>query len=311
LKNQHLSCIHALQKLARAKIDGAYPGSEAIEFFPGPLNPATVWLDIGTAGSIPLLLQSLLLPVMLGDGTVRLKIKGGTDTKWSIPIDYFVNLILPTFAELATVRIHQICRGFYPKGQGFLDVSITPRLKAHKSDDPDRLLDSVRSKAAPLNLALRSQLIDIQGVSAASQQLRGADVARRQAQGALKKIGGLCPLVIKEEYAKTASIGTVITLWANFLGTKGRLGADALGKRGVPSEKIGETAANKLLDFLNTAAAIDPHLADNIIPLLAIVGGGIRTSEITGHILSNMYVCEKFLNVRFTVDMQKNQITVK
>jgi RNA 3'-terminal phosphate cyclase len=53
---------------------------------------------------------------------------------------------------------------------------------------------------------------------------------------------------------------------------------------------------------------VDHHLADNLIPLLALLGGRMITSKITGHIHSNIYVCEKFLNVNFKIDEKKNEI---
>jgi len=43
---------------------------------------------------------------------------------------------------------------------------------------------------------------------------------------------------------------------------------------------------------------------------LALVGGEIKTDKITGHIRSNIYVCEKFLDVKFLINEEKNQITV-
>ncbi len=310
LKYQHLSCIQALEKLANARVDGAHLGSQAIEFFPGPVKPGVLSLDIGTAGSITLLLQSLLLPVVFAGGNVKLKLTGGTDTKWSIPMDYFEQVILPVFEELAIFRIQEVRRGYYPKGHGFLELSATPRINFHKTAGTDELISLIRAKVPSIRLTARSELLDIKGLSSASQQLKSSDVARRQAQGALRIIGDLCPVAIKEEYMQTASIGTVITLWAKFQDTKVRMGADALGEKGVPSEKIGEAAAARLLEFLNSDAVVDPHLADNIIPLLALIGGSMKTTKITGHILSNIYVCEKFLNVRFKVDAQKNLITV-
>jgi RNA 3'-terminal phosphate cyclase (ATP) len=79
--------------------------SDSVEFFPNRNYAATLSVDIGTAGSITLLLQSLLLPCMFADAPVRIKIKGGTDTRWSIPIDYFTNVILPFFNELASIEI--------------------------------------------------------------------------------------------------------------------------------------------------------------------------------------------------------------
>lgn len=310
LKHQHLACIRALQKLANARAVGVHLGSEMIEFFPGRVRPGLLSLNIGTAGSITLLLQSLMVPVIFADGTVRLKITGGTDTKWSIPMDYFVNVILPVFEIFSSVKIQRLRRGYYPKGQGFLELLITPRFNLQNTGNFAEFISLLRARVPSFSFTVRPALSEIRGVSAASQQLKRADVARRQAQGAVQRIAGLFPITIEEQYERTASIGTVITLWADFRDTTVRIGSDALGEKGVRSEKIGEAAAVKLLDFLNSDAAVDPHLADNMIPLLALVGGSIKTTEITGHILSNIYVCEKFLDVRFSVDDEKNQLTV-
>jgi RNA 3'-terminal phosphate cyclase len=64
LKRQHISCIDALVQLANARVDGARPGSICLDFFPGTICGQSIFIDIGTAGSITLLLQSLLLPSM-------------------------------------------------------------------------------------------------------------------------------------------------------------------------------------------------------------------------------------------------------
>jgi RNA 3'-terminal phosphate cyclase len=47
---------------------------------------------------------------------------------------------------------------------------------------------------------------------------------------------------------------------------------------------------------------VDAHLADNLIPLLAVVGGKITTERITGHIRANIYVCEQFLGLKYKID---------
>ena len=61
------------------------------------------------------------------------------------------------------------------------------------------------------------------------------------------------------------------------------------------------------LDFCTPHARY--HLADNLIPLLALVGGTIKTDKITGHIRSNIYVCEQFLDVAFSIDENQKRIT--
>jgi RNA 3'-terminal phosphate cyclase len=81
-----------------------------------------------------------------------------------------------------------------------------------------------------------------------------------------------------------------------------------LGERGVRADKIGAMAARKLLKVVNSDAAVDHHLADNLIPLLALVGGTIKTDKITGHIRSNIYVCEQFLDVAFSIDENQNRV---
>ena len=310
LKAQHLTCIDALIKLAKAQVKGAELGSSAIEFAPGEITPGTLSLDIGTAGSITLLLQSLLLPCMFAGGQVILHIKGGTDTRWSIPVDYFSHVILPFFREFVSIELNDMKRGFYPKGQGFIRMTISPRycLKDHGSVDD--FCTHLRSKIPGIHLSDKSRLERIEGISAASDQLKNAKVAERQAEGAKQELRGLCPLRIKNAYQPTASAGTVITLWTINKQGKVFMGADALGERGLRAEKVGAKAAKKLLEVLNSEAIVDSHLADNLVPLLALVGGEIKTDKITGHIRSNIYVFEKFLNVKFLINEENNQITV-
>jgi RNA 3'-terminal phosphate cyclase (GTP) len=84
-----------------------------------------------------------------------------------------------------------------------------------------------------------------------------------------------------------------------------------LGEKGKPAEAVGREAAEKLLHVLRGAAAVDVHLADNLIPMLALAGGRIKTMRITDHIRSNIYVCEAFLGVGFEVDEDAALITVR
>ena len=309
LKPQHLSCIEALKQLANAQVNGVNPGSTAIEFIPGKMRPRTLSVDIGTAGSITLLLQSVLLPSMFADFPIRLKIKGGTDTKWSIPIDFFSYIILPFFHELAAIEIKRMQRGFYPKGQGFVDLSVGPKYKLSDFENIQEFFTCIRQSAPKIQLTVKPELIKIQGISAASRQLKRANVAERQTAGAAQAIGNRYPVTIENVYQDTASPGTVITLWSVSKEGKTWVGADAMGERGLRAEKVGVRAAQKMLRLLDSNAAVDHHLADNLIPLLALVGGKIKTNKITGHIRSNIYVCEQFLDVTFNVDEMNNTIS--
>jgi RNA 3'-terminal phosphate cyclase len=54
---------------------------------------------------------------------------------------------------------------------------------------------------------------------------------------------------------------------------------------------------------------VDPHLADQLILPLALLGQPMtfRTSQITQHLLTNIWVVEQFLGPRFTVDGQVDE----
>lgn len=310
LKAQHLSCIDALRKMASAEVQGAQLGAPQLSFKPHSVVAGSLVLDIGTAGSITLFLQSLLLPCMFADAVIKLSITGGTDTKWSIPADYFANVILPLLNKFATIEINEIRRGFYPRGQGKLELTITPRFRLYDYKDFADFCAQVKNKISPLKFTVQPELDRIEGRSVASFKLKDAGVAERQADGAARILGDRYSLRIEEEYCHSASVGTVITLWAVSREGIIFMGADALGEKGRRAEDVGAAAATRLLKLLKSDAAVDSHLADNLIPLMALCGGEIKTEKITGHIRSNIHVCEKFLQTGFRIQGDQNKIIV-
>lgn len=309
LKRQHISCIDALKQLANAEVEGAQAGSVCLEFFPGKICGQSIYIDVGTAGSTTLLLQAVLLPAMFAAAPVKIKLKGGTDTKWSIPIDYFHQVILPYFNKFAPCKINATKRGYYPKGQGTVDITVSPRVHLKDFKNINELAADLKKDVSEFALENKPQISEIQGISSASQHLKGARVAERQARSAAEILEQDYSITIRCEYQNTASAGSVITLWTASEACRGIGAADALGEKGVRAEKVGAAAAQKLLAVLNSNAIVDHHLADNLVPLLALVGGTFLTDKITDHIRSNIYVCQKFLDVAFRIDGAENRIS--
>jgi RNA 3'-terminal phosphate cyclase len=248
---------------------------------------------------------------MFARGATTLRISGGTDTRWSIPVDYFTSLILPVFRRLGRIEAVVTQRGFYPKGQGVLELKIRPELPPIAARDAGVWQGEVRRMLPMLDLGARRKPKAIKGISAASEFLSKARVAERQAESAGGVLGTGLPVEIRTEYCRTASAGTVITLWTVDEEGRSLLGADALGEKGKPAEDVGREAAHKLMETLHAEAAVDVHLADNLVPLLAVVGGKIRTARITDHMRANIHVCEIFLDVRFKVDEASALVEVK
>lgn len=127
LRPQHLTAIKILQKVANAKVIGARIGSTEIKFIPGNIENLELIEDIGTAGSIPLILQVLIPVVAISKKQLDLKIKGGTDVLWSPTIDYTQYVLQEAYSRMGiNFSLELIKRGYYPKGGGEIKLQVNP-----------------------------------------------------------------------------------------------------------------------------------------------------------------------------------------
>ncbi len=254
---------------------------------------------------------------MFSDSKIKLRVKGGTDVNWSMPADYFKEIFLPHLFKYARIHFKLKKRGYFPAGGGEIELLIIPEFRLVDFNSFDDFHKFLRTQQK-INLVEQGNLIQIKGISHASKHLEKSKVAERQAEAArlaLRRYN--CPIHIIPEYTDTLSAGSGITLWAIFSLQEDeisalnpvRLGADALGEKGIPAEDIGRDAANKLIEEIESKAAVDKHLSDNLIPFLGLFGGKIKVSEITKHALTNIYVTEKFLDVKFDVEKELNLIS--
>ena len=297
---QHLTALNAAHQACNARVEGNALGSLGVSFSPGPLDRSRLTLDIGTAGSVTLLLQSFLLPALFSGKDFHITVKGGTDVRWSLPVDYFSKVLLPQLRKYGDVSLRVLRRGFYPKGGGL--VTFTARGKYE-----------LGQRAPPVRLVSQGDLFKVAGVSFASADLQPSEVAERQAEAARLHLSRLGVVVdVLPSYAATSSSGSGVVLWAVCGDHEGLdpnnpvvLGASSLGERQLRAESVGEEAAAALREVIDARAACDEHLADQLIPFMALFGGEVHALRITDHVRSNIYVAEKFLNVRFEVDEER------
>lgn len=318
LQPQHLACIRALEELCNASSEGSAIGSTSVRFFPGKPQSRTLSVDIGTAGSVTLLLQAVLLPALFAPGNVRLKLAGGTNVMHSQPVEYFSSVFLPHTARFGSCSFSLLRRGYFPRGGGKAELEIKPFFRLSGYDNFADFHKSVSQQLPGINLAERGKLLKIAGVSHASADLGKAEVAERQAKAAkatllqqLQKIGSSCPVSIQAEYSDSLSTGSGIALFAYFAAA-GKddldavnpviLGADALGERGKRAEAVGQEAAHALVKEITSGACVDHYLADQLIPFMALAGNSrILASEVTPHCLTNIFVVEQFIGRCFGV----------
>ena len=305
LSMQHLTALNAAHQACSALVSGNSLGATEVSFTPGPLARTNLQLDIGTAGSISLLLQAFLLPAYFSGKNVRLTIKGGTDVAWSIPIDYLQKVVLPQLRKYGDASLKVLKRGFYPKGGGLVTFQVQGRYP-------------MGAGAPSLTLREQGALFKVAGVSFASSDLAAARVAERQADAARIMLGDLkTPIDILPSYAATSSLGSGVVLWALCGDPKEGmhavhpviLGSSALGDRQLRAEMVGEDAAKELIATIRADVPCDPHLADQLIPFLALCGGSLRTTELSDHLRSNIYVAEQFLPVKFVIDEEMKSVS--
>jgi RNA 3'-terminal phosphate cyclase (ATP) len=320
LKNQHLFCVKALEQLCNASAEGVSLGSTSLKYVPGKINAKNIEIDIQTAGSISLFLQSILLPAMFSNKTLTLKVIGGTDTKWAAPIDYYKEVFLPQLRKYADIDLKLLKRGYFPKGQGIVELDINPIFKLSDFNHFEEFLKDLRENTDKINLTEQGHLIQIKGISHASADLQDSNVAERQAETAAAKLKRKysVPVNVSIEYQNSASIGSGIVLWAIFSKDENeideknpiRLGADALGEKSKKAEEVGKEAAENLIKEIDSKAAADSHLADQILPFMSLIGNSkIKTSKITNHTKTNIYTIEKFFGKCFEVDEKENVIS--
>lgn len=292
LKKQHLAGIELTGQLVDAIIEGLEVGSKEVTFAPRERRAGTFSFDVGTAGSISLVLQAVLPAAVLAPGPIEFHLKGGTDVKWSPPIDYFQNVFACMIRLLGpSVGIEQKKRGHYPRGGGEVVCKITP----------------VR-RMSSLNLVEFDELKSISGISHCVRL--PAHVAERQAKAAQEvfqaKLNVSADFEL-EYYSMSEDShlgpGSGIVVWAEAK-NGARLGSDRLGERGERAESVGSKAAEQLVKEIRTGMAIDSHLCDMIVPYLAMASGEskIGITEVTSHLITNLWTTEQLLGTSFKVD---------
>lgn len=279
LAPQHAKAVEAAALLCDGRAEPApRPGVTELTFVPGAIRSGAFDLDVGTAGSVCLVLQALLPAAAFAPGPVELRLAGGTDVAWAPPADHTRFVLRPALAAMGLrfdVGVER--RGYYPKGGGRVRVRVEP--------GPLRALRLTAPRDA--EVAGISHASNLPGVAA-----RQADAARRTLGEA--GTGGR----IEVEEGRGPGPGSAITLWS------GLKGGSSLGERGKPAEKVGREAAERLLTALRSPAAVDGHLGDQLVPFVALAEGPseVTVPETTPHLETNIAVAERFTGRRFRIE---------
>ena len=290
LRPQHLESVLRAAKLCNAEMEGVRLGSQELWFKPKEIVGGEVRADIGTAGSISMLLLTILPICAYAKDNVTLHVvNGGTDVRYAPTINYIKQVLLPMLERIglkASLTVNRF--GYYPKGMG--DVS----LKVNKM-----------SRLNAIVMKEFGDIKEIKGVSVCTflQKQRVAERQAEEASKVLRNEGHDSDIRVVYDRSNPFQKGSSVVLWAKT--SKGALvGGDAIGELGKTSEAVGKEASRKLLKEIDSHATVDVHLADIIVPYVALADGPSTylVRKITDHLETNIWLMEKILGVDFQID---------
>ncbi|OPY33408.1 MAG: RNA 3'-terminal-phosphate cyclase [Methanomassiliicoccales archaeon PtaU1.Bin124] len=280
LAPQHLAAVCSVAGTCQGRLEGDALGSTELHFVPGHMTGGDREIDVGTAGSVTLVLQSCLLALSRTDFT--LKVRGGTDVRHAPPIDHYSLVLLPLLRRMGyDLHLEVVHRGFYPEGGGEVWVK-----------------GIGTSTLRSLDLKERGDLIGIEG-SSFSQNLP-EHVTSRMAMECKRLLVRHGTVKMGTDARQGISTGAGVELAAVYQNTI--LGASKLGERGLRSEAVAKMACDDLEREM-TCATLDRYSADQIVPYLALADGPseIAVCEMTEHLRTQMWLLPQFLPVHFDV----------
>jgi RNA 3'-terminal phosphate cyclase (ATP) len=275
---QHLNSIRSAGMMTDADLGGVELRSKEMTFHPKKNEGGKFNVEIGTAGSISLVLQCIMPVAVFAKDMVEMSITGGTDVAWSPPIDFLRFVLLPTLSSMGVrAEIELIRRGYYPEGGGLVKAMIHPS-RLGRMESESRKDDMIRG------ISHSSRLPE-------SVAVRQADTARR----ILREDG--YEVSVDLERSDHPSTGSGITLWS------GCKSGSSLGARGKPAEKVGEEAAKMILAELNSDSTVDLYLSDQLLPYMALshTRNEMIVRELTEHARTNVWVIERFFDAGFEI----------
>ena len=301
LAAQHLTSVRAAATLCQAQVNGDTLGSMTLEFMPTrPPQAGQYTFDVtearegGSAGAVTLILQTILIPLALANGNSKVILKGGTHVAWSPPVTYIEEVYLPTLRQLGVrAEVQLNAWGWYPRGGGEVELRVTG------SQQP----------LSGLQLLERGALQQIRGLAIVTEL--PAHIPQRMANRAENLLQQAhLPAQIKAVRERGIAPGAGIFLTAEY--EHSRAGFSALGRRGIPAERVAETAVQELLDFHAQSVPVDPFLADQLLLPLALSSeiSQYRLASISKHLTTNAWVIEQFELANIVIDEDKQLVSV-
>lgn len=289
LLRQHLTAVQAATSVGRARVEGDAIGSLTLTFSPHAVQAGDYTFSVGTAGSATLVLQTILPPLLRATGRTTLTLEGGTHNPWAPPFEYVQRVFLPIVNRVgARVEATMERCGFYPAGGGRFVVTIDPAPQLTRLELLDRG-DIVGRRVVAL-VAHVPRRIGEREVATALGAMNWPEAAGRvDCIGNTPGPGNVVFVELESEHVTEMCTG--------------------FGELGKSAEKVAGDAVQEMRRYLAAGVPVGCHLADQLLPVLAVGrGGSFRTLTTSRHTKTNADVVHQFIDARIEMTPESRDV---
>ncbi|MGD1839177.1 MAG: RNA 3'-terminal phosphate cyclase [Nitrososphaeraceae archaeon] len=301
IRPQHFYVVKTLADIFNAKVENLYVGSESIVFRPSKKIGEKSYfndlkINIGSAGSIPLILQTIIPTISIAKKYVSIKIIGGTDVPYSPTIDYIRYVVAKIYRIIGiNSEIKVLRRGYYPIGNGIVHTKIFPCENIGIID-----LINKRRKIEPRIIGVASNI---------PKKIIYKQILSGLLQ--LEKNGIQCNNYQVSCERSTSSGFSILVFTQSECGPF--IGGDAINDKKNSIMNIGIKATEKFLEnYLSNNVSIDYYLADMLVIPASLAKGKSRycIKKVTQHLITNLYIASKIVGCKYTIKDKKKYYIV-
>jgi RNA 3'-terminal phosphate cyclase (ATP) len=291
LAPQHVTAVQAVAALCDAEVENLQARSPVLRFRPGRLRGGHYRFDVGTAGSLTLVLQAVMRVAVMCDAPVNLVLTGGTDVRAPPPLDYLRYVILLSAAAGAGRRQRDadpaapwLLSPWRRRDRGAGAARSTAAHPSHSAASGD---------GAPGYGACGESSPGISSNACKVPQRRHYPILRRST---LRRIWSR-----RHRHTGQAGLSCCGLRHATAF-----VGGSVVAERDLPAERIALNAALALRAEIDAGTTVDVHAADQILIYLALARG---TSEflvrsVSSHTATTLWLLRQFFPLDFRTTAQ-------
>jgi RNA 3'-terminal phosphate cyclase (ATP) len=344
LRRQHLACVEAAARLCQADVRGAAVSSQELFLAPGAVAGGELMIDIGTAGSTTLVVQTILVPAIAAGIALRAEIRGGTHNPLAPPFEFLERVWLPHLRAMGakvglTLDRHGFASGGGPprgdRGDRAAyrtrdDPGSRDERAGHGDDlggrrDPGRRSGDSSPRGAPGGeLGQLTLTVEAGGALRPIEIVDAGPIVSRHAAAILARLPTHVAerehAIVRErlgwsaaecEVREVRAGGPANVLLLEVERAEGRELITSLGEKGLRAETVAQRACADVAAFLKAGVPVGEHLADQLLLPMAVAGGGrFRTTPLSLHATTNIATIQAFLDVAIEVVPCDGDVTV-